>query len=234
MDLGDDFITDEPAAPVTETQTELEKIKLGDKEYTQDELSQKVGLADKVSQLESKYNTKLDSVWPEYGRSQNKVKELEGKIAEMTTQKKETGEIDPTTAKEAIEAAKKLGILTKEDGVMTKAEFAQMYAQQRETDNLLSTLSSHEKEINGTDGRPKFDKVDVLEYMRDNGIKDPMKAYKLKYEQQLDQWKTTEIGRAKSKGMYTTTQAHGNKQPADVKPNKDNLNDLVAEALRGE
>jgi hypothetical protein len=235
MDINDNFLSDETTDTSSEaTQTELEKIKLGDKEFTQDELLQKVGLADKVSELESKYNTKLDSVWPEYGRSQNKVRELEGKIAQMQTQKAETGEVDPTTAKQAVEAAKKLGILTRDDGVVTRDQFRDMYTQERETEKLLTSLSNYEKDITGDDGRPKFDKIKVLEYMRDTNIKDPMIAYKVMHESQLDQWKMSEVGRVKMRGMYTTRGSNlGNKQPADVKPTKDNLNDLVAQALEG-
>ena len=209
-------------------------IKLGDKEFSQDELLQKVGLAEKVSELEGKYNTKLDSVWPEYGRSQTKVKELEARIAEMQTQKQDTGEIDPTTAKQALEAARKLGLLTKEDGVMTRAEFREAYMQERETDRLMGELETLEADVDGKDGRPKFEKISVLEHMKDTGIKNPMKAYKDMYETQLDEWKTKELSKSKGQGMYTVNQSsQGSKKPIDIKPTKDNLDQLVAEALEG-
>ncbi len=231
QELGTDGNTEE----ITEQteQTELEKIKLGDREFTQDELLQKVGLADQVSELEGKYNTKLDRVWPEYGRSQNELKEARSKLAEYEQQKQSGAPVDPTQAQEAIKAARSLGILTKEDGVVTKAEFRQLLQEERETEKLLDTVRGYEKDIDGKDGRPKFSAVEVLEHMRDTGIKDPMRAYKDRYETQLDSWKQSEIGRAKSKGMYTTTGSQGNKQPVDIKPTTANLHELVSEALQG-
>lgn len=232
--MDDNFLQDNTEETPVEETAEAEKIKIGEREFTQDELNEKIGLAERVTDLESKYNTKFDSVWPEYGRSQNKVKELEAKIAEMGQQKQETGQVDPGTRQEAIKQARALGILTNEDPVVTKAEFRQMYQQEQETERLLGTLGNYEKEITGKDGRPKFDKIDVLEYMRDTGIKDPMQAYKIKYETQLDQWKTSELGKAKSRGMYTSTATPGNKQPMDVRPTKDNLHQLVSEAMLGE
>lgn len=230
-----DFFTEETQTP-TET-PEIEKIKLGDKEYTQEELSGLVGVASKVQELESKYNTKFDKVWPEYGRSQNEVRTLKEELEKIKSQKPvdNNGEIDPEVTKQALEQARKIGLVTREDFKdFMRENFRDLYKVERETDTLVTELNRLEKDISGADGRPKFDKIAVLEHMKNEGFKDPMKAYKDMYEPQLDEWKTRQLSKARTSGFTTINQSSiGNKQPPEVKATRDNINQLVDEALDG-
>lgn len=234
MEPSDNFLSEETVPEVVET-TEPEKIKLGEKEYTQEELSQLVGVAEKVSTLESQYNTKLEKVWPEFGRSQNELKSVKDQLEKLQSAANGNPEMDPDAVKQALEQAKKIGLLTKDDfSDVMKQNFRDLYKQERETDRLVDELDGLEKDLDGSDGRPKFEKIAVLEHMRENGFKNPMKAYKDMYETQLDAWKTQELTKAKGQGMYTTTQSStGNKIPNETPTTKDNLNQRVAEALEG-
>lgn len=235
MDIPDNFLSEEANEPEVPETTEPEKIKLGDKEYTQDELSQLVGVAQKVTDLENQYNTKLDKVWPAYGQSQNELKSVKEQMERLQNAANGNPDMDPESVKQALDQARKIGLVTKEDiSEAMKQNFREFYKAERETDRLVGDLEGLEKELDGTDGRPKFEKIAVLEYMRENGLKNPMTAYKVMYESQLDSWKTQELTKAKGQGMYTTTQSNtGNKVPNETPTTRDNLNQRVAEALEG-
>ena len=70
----DNFFKPEENAEVA---TEIEKVKVGEKEYSQDELSKLVGLGEKWTETETKFNTKMDRVVPEYTKATQKIKEYE-------------------------------------------------------------------------------------------------------------------------------------------------------------
>lgn len=210
------------------------KIKVGEVEYDQSELESLVGLGKLGREMEEKWNTKIDKVYPEYTKSQNDKKALEQKLAEIESRAKtsiEPGESQGDTLKEAQEAARKLGIVLKDD---FKDSFRDYYLQERAAEKLIETGQGYEKEIDGKDGRPAFKTQEILEYMAEEGIKDPMKAYKFKYEKELDSWKETELGKSRKPGLATDDSTGGlRKSPKDVRPTTENLNELVAEALRG-
>lgn len=229
------FFSQEEETQQQEVQTELEKIKLGEKEYSQEELSKLVGVAEQVQEMEARYNTKFDKVWPEYGRSQNELKLVKEQMDRLQAQARGEQDLDPDSVAKALEQARKIGLVTKEDFKEFMAQnFRDLYKVEVETDQLVGELNKLEREIDGADGRPKFDKVAVLEHMRAEGFKTPMKAYRDMYETQLDEWKTRELTKARAPGMSTTEQsAPGNKMPPEVSPTRDNLNKLVMEALEG-
>ena len=61
----DEFLKEEEI-PQEKTAQEIEKVKIGEQEYTQEELDRYVKLGKLAQEAEDKYNTKLDRVWPEY------------------------------------------------------------------------------------------------------------------------------------------------------------------------
>ena len=68
--------------------------------------------------------------------------------------------------------------------------------------------------------------------MAAEGIKDPEKAYKLKYEKELDTWKESQIGKAKTNGLVTeSSSTAGGKVPSTVKIDSTNLIDILKENL---
>ena len=211
------------------TQPLPEKVKVGDAEYDSEELSQLVGLGKQYKEIETKYNTKLDKVWPEYTKSQNKIKELEEELAKRS-QPDDISELTPeqkVKAKQALEQI--LG-----GPVMTQQEFRQAYLAERQAERLIEEAEDLAETYNGADGRPVFKTEDILRHMAETGIKNPEKAYKDKYEKELDAWREQQLNKAKKPGLYTeTTTTSGTKQPTEVKPNRDNLSALIRQSLGG-
>ena len=101
------------------------------------------------------------------------------------------------------------------------------------TEKLLEECAGLEEEVTGEDGRPKFNTEDMLKHMEETGIKSPMKAYKDKYEKELDEWKESELNKTRGSSLPTLSSMGTNKQPIAPKVTKDNLNEMVREALLG-
>ena len=61
---------------------ETPKVKVGDKEYTQEELSGLVGLGETAKEYETKWNRKISEFYPDYTQKSQRLSELEKKDAE--------------------------------------------------------------------------------------------------------------------------------------------------------
>lgn len=213
---------------------EIEKIKVGDQEFSQEDLSRLVGLGRIAEEVETKYNTKIDRVYPEYSKGQNELKELRQYKQQIEQQKTQTPQIPEDEAiRQAKEAARKVGIVTTEDFESLVAKsFPQYYVQQRAAERLIEQADTLGGKYNGEDGRPKFDRDEIFTYMQDNGIKNPELAYKMKYEPQLDSWKEQQLSKSKSRGLVTqSTSIAGGKMPTPIKVTRDNLSQLIGESL---
>lgn len=207
-----------------------EKVKVGDREYSQEELSKLVGLGSTAQELESKWNTKIDSLMPSYTKATQQLKDYE---QELETLKKEQEAKRSATPDEMAEARK---LLKEQFNVMTKDDFEtafrSRYEVEKAAEKLNSQLDKLAKDIDGADGRPPFKQEDVLRFMADNNLKDPNLAYKIKFEKELDSWKEKQIQSVKKPGLITEkTAGAGNKQPNSVVPTRANLVDLLKEAL---
>lgn len=236
-DEGNDEQISTQSEGVTQQSAEPSKIKLGETEYSQEELNRLVGLGRLAEEAEKKYNTKIDKVWPEYGRTKQREKELENEIEKLRNPQPKVAESEADAIKEAKDAARKLGIVIDEDfDSRLQKSFRTYYQQERAAEKLLEDAKDMESEIDGKDGRPAFKTQEVLEFMAENGINNLETAYKVKYEKELDSWKESQLGKAKRSGMTTTIQGSGagvSKQPSNVKITRDNLSQLVSEALEG-
>jgi len=216
---------------------------LGDKQYTQEELNKLVGLGETAAELEDKWNTKIDKLYSGFTQKSQAVKEYEAKIAELSGElekraKPEIPQNEEEAIRQAKEAARKLGIVLEDDldtlGYVKKDEYATLYQQQRAGEKILETAQNLAKEIDGTDGRPAFEIDSILEFMRENNIADPNLAYRIKNEEALDAWKESKYAEAKKPGLNTLeVSTAGSKQPRKVKATKDNLSELVSQALEG-
>ena len=217
----------EPVEPVIPEET---KVKVGEDEYSQEDLQRLVGLGKIATEAETKYNTKIDRVWPEYTKAQNRIKELEAKPDETKTPDELSEE---EQIKQGLSVLKdKFKVLTQDD---FESKFQERYSQERQAERLLEEGKDKEEEIDGTDGRPAFKLDKVLEYMRDNGVKTLDSAYKQMYEKEIDAWKETQLGKIKSPGLVTEqSSTAGGKQPADVKVTKDNLKEMIGEIINQE
>jgi hypothetical protein len=214
-------------------QAEIEKIKLGEAEYDPKELEEMVAKGKKVDEYQKKYNTDFDKAWSSYGKTTQENKALREELEAVKAQRSSnpqpqvTGELTEDQIQMAREQAKKIGIVTQGD-------LDQWYQTRRSSEKLLDECGNLEGTITGDDGRPKFSTKEILDYMVETGIKNPEKAYKDKYEKELDGWKQAEL--AKSKGQYMPTLSELGKKtstPAQIKITKDNIAQMVNEELWG-
>ena len=202
-----------------EAPNEPSKVKVGEKEYSQEELSQLVGLGETAREIETKQNTKLDRVFPEFTKSRQEVKELRDELDEFRKTQERlkvavTGEEerpDPEALKaQAIEQAKALGLLTAD-------EARQIAREERQAERILEEIETLNSEAEET-GKPKVDGKDLLEYMQQEGLRSPSVAYKLKYESELETWKQNKLDGIKQPGLDTqTSSTAGSKEPPTEK-----------------
>ncbi len=75
-------------------------------------------------------------------------------------------------------------------GVTFVEDIPEMEERARKDYELARTFETLEKEYDGKDGRPKFDRVDIAKYARENGLdtNTPMQVYKLKHDKELIDW----------------------------------------------
>jgi hypothetical protein len=213
-------------------QEEIEKIKIGEQEYEPKEIESFIEKGKKVDEYTKKYNTDFDKAWSSYGKTTQENKALKEELEELKHKAElratpQSSDLTDEQIQQAREQARKIGILTQGD-------LDSWYQSRRTAEKLLEECSLIEKEISGEDGRPKFNTEEVLNYMSETGIKVPLKAYKDKYEKELDAWKQNELMKAKpSDTMPTITNTQTVKSPKSVAVNKDNIGQMIRQELWG-
>lgn len=225
----DDFFVDEKKSE--EGEEEPEKIKVGEKEYTQDELSKMVGLGEVASELESKWNTKIDRLYPEFTKKSQQLAELEEKAKEQETLKQEQVQAKPQEQLTPEEQSQLIKQELKKYGVVTADEINKYIADFSAGKEILEDIDSLITEAKD-DGKPVTTQQELLNYMSENGIRNPEKAYKLMFEDELDAWKEKQIDKIKQPSLESErSSAAGGKEPAPVKVTRDNLGQLLSDAL---
>jgi hypothetical protein len=231
--MADDFFNNDQADDTAddqqgEVQDEPQKVSIGDEEYSLEEAQRLVSLGKIGVEAEEKFNTKLDKVWPEFSKTKNDYKELEKRMEELEGSKAEVGDTAEAGAGTDIEQAKRL---LKEWGFVSEKDVQGLWKQYDAGKEFLAKANSLESKYDGSDGRPKADAQNILEYMRDTGIQDPETAYKVKYEDELDKWRETKLGQAKKSGLTTESAATTGKAPERKSINIGNLGAAIAESL---
>ena len=215
-------------------------VKVGEKEYSQDELSQLVGLGESAREYETKWNRKIGDFYPDYTQKSQKLAEYERQLDERVKQDEEKRRIEleekkpkdltPGEVRElAQQQARELGIVTRDEfsTEVNKAVANALSARQLLEDINAVVGEAEEK------GQPKTTSEDVLKYMDENGVKSPEKAYKLMFEKEIDLWKEEKLKGIRPSGMETQTgSTAGAKQGPPPKPvTKDNLAQVIRESL---
>ena len=229
--MADDFFKEDKMEPqIIDETTTPEVIKLGEKEYSQEELSKLVGLGEQAVELEEKWDTKLDRLMPEYSKSRNELKTLKEQAetaAQQTIDKKEEkGEEVSEEERAAIvkAEAKKYGLMTNED---FESQYANRRAGEKLHENVLNVISKAVGE-----GKPKTTDEELLVYMSETGVKDPQTAYEVMFKNQLREIEMKALSELKPSGLYTeSSSTAGSKEPQPVAVTKDNLGDLLGEVL---
>lgn len=212
-----------------------EKIKVGEKEYSQDELNNIVNLGETAHEFETKWNRKIDQFYPDYTQKSQRLAELERQEADRAKaeldRKAQEGNLSPEEERRlALDKAKEWGFVTRDD---FETEVNKTVLNTLAAKEIISTAQTV---ISGAveKGQPKETVDGLIAYMQETGVRDPEKAYKLKHEAEIDTWKEAQLGKIKQPGLDTQTgSSAGAKQPpAPTIPTKDTLNSEVERFLR--
>lgn len=223
-------------------------ITLGEKEYSQEELSKLVDYGNKYQEFEKEYDTDPKKAWSAYGKMSNEIGELREKGKEADKLKVEleelkskpgntnsAGELTPEAIREAKAAARKLDILTKDDIDDILKERG--YVKQSDVDNSFASregvakFKELEGKHDGSDGLPKFDQDDMLSYMERNRVSDPEMAYRMKNADKLAEYRAEEIMKEKYPSIVTSKAGADDKKPKADPVTKDNLSEKLMEKL---
>lgn len=219
------------------SEEEVESIKVGEKEYSAEDLEAIVGLGQRAKEIGESHGG-FDKYVSEFGKKSQRIGDLKKEIEESKSAvvTKEGGLTDEAKV-EAQKAARELGIVLTDDVEKAVAEaldkgFDNRYASRRSGEKLLEEVKTLATDIDGTDGRPKFDGEKVLSFMQENpGFKDPSRAYKAMHLDEIAEWSANQVLSKKKKGITTNTQTKSGKAPKEVAVNRDNLHEQMVEAL---
>lgn len=222
-------------------------IEINGQEYDPAEAQSLIDLGNKTREMETKWNTKLDSVWPEYGRSREQLKTYETELTEARKQlqefqsKRQEGSETQTDVSEAREAARKLGIVLDDDlgkaGYIKKDDLESWYEAKRQQDQSINAvLGEADKlatDIDGSDGRPKFNKRAVMAYASAYQKGSLLEAYEEMNEDSLKPWKEQQVALQRKSSLKTIGGGGSKKEPTEPKVTKDNFLASLGDALNG-
>lgn len=233
--VNDTSIKNETTVETETTQEAPSTIKVGDREFSQDELNKLVGLGQIASELETKWNTPIENLNSAFTKTSTELKQIreeqeKAKLLETTTKANAGGELTPEEQERMVkQELSKYGVLTK-DEVNT---YVEQVISQREAGKTLLNETERVVASAESEGKPKISVEDLLTHMQETGIKSPEKAYKDKFEAELDQLKQEKIKNMKPEGLYTTnTSTAGGKTPQPVTLTKENLSQQLSDFFR--
>jgi len=213
-------------------------VNVSGREYSQEELSELVGLGITAKEYETKWNRPIGDFYPDYTQKSQKLAEFEKQENERSERelqaKAEEGSLSPEDEKHLVlENAKKYGLVTQDEF----EKFQKEGINAKVTDILAAKdlISRIDILVNtaSEEGKPKVSVDDLLAYMDDTGIKDPEIAYDIKFKKELADLKEKKIDSIKPEGIETQKGGEaGSKQPPP--PNsitRDSLSQVIQERL---
>lgn len=217
-----------------ETEKEPEKIKIGEREFTQDELNKRLELSDKAIESEERYNRPIEKFWPEFTKSQQELNELRKKVSEFENfQQRITSTPQYTPSPEQI---KEQAIKQAEElGLMHSGNVRDIIREEIQATRLLDEIEGMKTEAVNA-GKPNFTTEELLNHMQETGIKSPEKAYKDKFENELRAWEQKQLATIKPAPFETQeTSTAGSKEPVITTPkNEDELQNALRSYLQSE
>ena len=230
-----DIKTDTKVEPVIEASQAPSNIKVGDAEYSQEELSRLVGLGKTAVELEEKWNTPIDSLNSAFTKTSTELKQIKEeqerqKLLETQRKANEGEQLSPEEQETLVrKELGKYGVVTKDEAnTLVNQAVSQYMEGQKLLSEVSGIISSAEAE-----GKPKVTAEELLLHMQETGIKSPAKAYKDKFEDVLDKMKEEKLKGIKPQGLYTTqASTAGAKAPQPVSLTKENLSQQLADFFR--
>jgi len=175
--------TSQETTPVTDEGSEAttEEQKVASPETVVTLLGRQYDLSkpDQVQELVKDY----DRLGRQYAPLVQQVQELQARLNQLQSNQTPQQQVaaQDITDPETLNYLRQLGFITKD-------EMNQILQQQKEEEQLETYLTSLEAEYDGSDGRPKFNRQEVLQFCVNNGIADPLAGYKLLHEKELNEW----------------------------------------------
>lgn len=226
--------------PQNQPQNEPTMTMVGEKQYSQEDLSRLVGLGETAIELEEKWNTKMDRLMPAFSEASSERAELKRRNEELESQvqaaiarKAEEGEkLTPEEEGKLIkEQAKKYGLVTTEDFDTYYQSRREQEVQEQQAQKLISDIDSYVGK-RASEGLPAIDTKSLVDYMDETGISNFEAAYKLKFEKELDDWKMKTLSANKPSNFYTQSQSTaGAKMPEEKRVTSENLSSVIAETM---
>ena len=230
--MTDTKMPDNENKETPEVTTQPEAVKVGDKAYTQEQLNELVQLGETAKEYEDKWNRKVSEFYPDYTQKSQRLAELEREEEERKQNeiksKVDAGqELSPQELEQRIkDEARRYGLVT-EDLVDKRVQEAVTNA--LETRKIMENIDVVIAE-NKEKGLPEVTPVKLAEYMQDNGIRYPDKAYKLMFESEIDKWKSEKLTSIKPTDMVTQNgSTAGAKEPGEQ---SSTTRDTLGEAIR--
>jgi len=173
---------------------------------------------DKNSQTETKEVPEVNR-WAEKARkAEMRAKELEAKLAQA---EKSAQPSDPQS--QAVkEQLRQMGFITREE---QEAELKR----RDEDSRVQAELTRLESTYDGKDGRPKFDRQEIIDFALDKQIGDLDAAYWAKYREQLVDW---HIKTASSKTKGVKTEASDGSGSSEAGVTDSDLKDAIGKGSR--
>lgn len=208
-DQGDDHSSDDGDDDAEDEDIKDDAtIKVGKEEITLGELK-------KGYMRQSDYTKKTQDL------SKKEKGDVRKKSEEIADNPDEYPEEDVKTARYLLKILKKEGsILTRDD-----------LDKERQIDRIESDMKSASKKLGKIEGLPKFDEEEVIEHMKETGIRNPEKAYKDLYE---DEWFDHKVKQTK-KGKSYKTEKKGEKiqkNKKEYKKSDDGDRDFLTDEIR--
>ena len=231
--MADDFF-DDKKEETTETTETPEKIKVGEREFTQEELDRRIGLSDIALEAEEKYNRPISKFWPEYTKQNQELTNLQ-KENEQLKQTRFTPQttIDPTDEEKVASQVKE---------TLGKYGYAPMKDVEERARAIASEVVSGYKmleDVNkvvakeAADGNPQISSEDLLAYMQEKNNNDPEFSYKMKFEKELDSIKEKKLAGIKGTPLVTdAVSTAGAKVPNKIKVTRDNFQQVLNEYMQ--
>ena len=151
-------------------------------ETTQDQAPVETETADRESQAVP--YSRFKEVNQRYQETQGTVQELQRKLQELESKVTPAQPVTPEI-EQAKQALAQLGYKPESE---LRAEMQQMLAQERQNQRVEQQLTQLEKSYDGKDGRPKFDRTEVVNYALSKGFADPEAAYEAMHRKEIIDW----------------------------------------------
>lgn len=222
---------------------ETDTVSINNEEYSYSDLQDLIGRGKMAREIETKQNTKLDRLMPEYTKATQRLKEIEPKLQEYESKIKEYEErmnpkqqgLSDDEKIATLQRAAELGLVTektladKVQGIIDARVQLHLQAQEkvRDTSNAIGDFS-REYGLEATT-------EDVINFMVENGIKNPKLALKEMFDSRISEIETERRHKAEEDGFMTQPTSGAKQYRSDIDyKDKTAVQKAIREALRGE